>query len=618
MKRAQTQIVEREPAYRRIGANRPLKPWSLIALAALVTLIAAPVTWAQSVEVPISIQEKPETPESIQRALDGMEPEVDGWDGEVWNQALKAPMATLRDSVFLGEAIQQEALEALILPAARGLWLESASEDWLQGEGPWWFHSLRAEPGKSLDLAMADGFAILRKEMGGPVTRFEWHVETLEIKAADRIETELHMILLREDSSQSVVLHGFWRANWVKNEEGIVHLSNLRELERETSALKGVSGETRLAGFLDRSSSLFGGGVYQSQLKPGIDHWRERLHTKLGIGLLGHHGLAVGDVNGDGLEDLYVCEPGGLPNRLFLRQADGRSKEAAKDFGLDLLDFTSSALIVDLDNDGDRDLMVATASGVYGFSNEGTAGFQKRFEHLGTDLTSLAAADVDGDGDLDVYACRYSSPYVSSGLPFPYHDAENGAANWLLLNGGEWQFVESADRLGLEEGRFRFSFAASFEDFDNDGDQDLYVGNDFGRNALYRNEGGHFVAMAAELGVEDLAAGMGITWADWNRDGFMDLYVSNMGSNAGQRVTRSNSFLPNAAEQTKLEYLGHARGSSLYVSEESQAFRDKTVGSGARRTGWAWGGLAMDLDCDGHGDLVVPNGFVTGESTNDL
>lgn len=573
---------------------------------------------AQFVEVPASVQAKPETPKEIQGALEGMQPEVDGWDGEVWNQSLKGPMGSLRDAVFQGETLDAESLGALTLPAARGLWLEAAPDDWLKGEGPWWFHGVRALPGKSLDLPMAEGFEILRRELGGPATRFEWHVESLEIKESQRIETELHMILLREEGGQSVGMHGFWRANWVKNDAGQVHLVNLRELERETCALKGLAGETRLNGFVDRSASLFGGRLYHDQLKPGIDHWRERLHTKLGIGLLGHHGLAMGDVNGDGLEDIYVCEPGGLPNRLFLHQRDGGTVEAAKALGLDLLDFTSSALILDFDNDGDRDLMVATASGLYGFSNEGAVGFKKKFQQPGTDLTSLAAADVDGDGDLDVYACRYSSPYVSSGLPFPYHDAENGAANWLLLNGGEWNFVESAEARGLGEGRSRFSFTASFEDYDNDGDQDLYVGNDFGRNAMYRNDGGTFTNVAAELGIEDLAAGMGVTWSDWNRDGFMDLYVSNMGSNAGQRITRASGFLPEAAEKTRLEYLGHARGSSVYLSQAGESFTDGTVGSGARRTGWAWGGLAMDLDCDGNGDLVVPNGFVTGESTNDL
>ncbi|MBL4769629.1 MAG: VCBS repeat-containing protein [Planctomycetes bacterium] len=574
--------------------------------------------FAQRVQVPESLQGSVGTPQNIQSALKGMEPDVDGWDGEVWNGELQVPMDKLAQAVFLGEAFDSQSIVELMRPAARGLWLAGAPDSWLTGPGPWWFHSARAQPGQSLDLPMEEGLQLLRGVMGGKADRLEWHVESLELKGPARVETEIHVILLREQSGMAVGLHGFWRAIWERDSEGVVFLAAFRELEREASALKGVQGETRLDGFVDRSARMFGGALYRSQLRPGIDHWRERLHSKLGVGLLGHHGMAVGDLNGDGLEDLYVCEPGGLPNRLFLHQANGSSVEASKASGLDLLDFTSSALIMDLDGDGDRDLMVATASGLYGFANDGKGNFEKRFEHLGTDLTSLAAADVDGDGDLDVYVCRYSSPYVSSGLPFPYHDAENGAANWMFINGGDWRFVESAVEVGLGVGRSRFSFSASFEDYDNDGDQDLYVGNDFGRNALYRNDGGQFVSVAHELAVEDLAAGMGVTWADWDRDGFMDLYVSNMGSNAGQRITGSGSFLPRADEEVRSEFQGHARGSSLYLSQGGKAFEDATVGSGARRTGWAWGGLAMDLDNDGHGDLVVPNGFVTGSSTRDL
>ncbi len=584
----------------------------------LLSLLPLRPVMGQEVQVPKVVEAHDDTPKGIQDALLGMAPEVDGWDGEVWNQALKDPMTRLSKAVFLGAEYDPDALNELILPAARGLWLKAPPESWLAGEGPWWFHSARALPGQSVDLPMSEGFEQLRQELGGQATHFEWHVESLELKEDQRVETQMHLIILNTEGNTSVGLHGFWRAVWERDEAGLVRLATFRELEREASALRGLQGATRLAGFVDRSASLFGGELFRRQLQPGIDHWRERLHTKLGVGLLGHHGMAMGDINGDGLEDLYVCEPGGLPNRLFLHRPDGSTQEVGKQVGLDLLDFTSSALILDLDGDGDRDLLAATASGLYGFENDGSGRFSKRFEKAGTDLTSLAAADMDGDGDLDIYACRYSSPYVSTGLPFPYHDAENGAANWALVNGGDWKFVDATEELGLQVGRHRFSFAASFEDYDNDGDQDLYVGNDFGRNSLYRNNGGVFESVAATLGVEDLAAGMGVTWADWNRDGFMDLYVSNMGSNAGQRITHSEVFIPRAGDETRSEFQGHARGSSVYISQQGEGFEDATVGSGARRTGWAWGGLAMDLDCDGHSDLIVPNGFVTGESKADL
>ncbi|MCA9002035.1 MAG: hypothetical protein KDB61_08935, partial [Planctomycetes bacterium] len=70
--------------------------------------------------------------------------------------------------------------------------------------------------------------------------------------------------------------------------------------------------------------------------------------------------------------------------------------------------------------------------------------------------------------------------------------------------------------------------------------------------------------------------------------------------------------------ETRIQYQNHARGSSVYLSDSAESFTDQTVDSGARRTGWAWGGLSMDLDCDGNQDLVVPAGFVTGTTTSDL
>ncbi len=84
--------------------------------------------------------------------------------------------------------------------------------------------------------------------------------------------------------------------------------------------------------------------------------------------------------------------------------------------------------------------------------------------------------------------------------------------------------------------------AASWEDYDQDGDLDLYVANDFGRNNLYRNDDGQFVDVAAEAGVEDISAGMSVSWGDYNNDGQADLYVGNMFSSAGNRVTYQRQF----------------------------------------------------------------------------
>ena len=93
---------------------------------------------------------------------------------------------------------------------------------------------------------------------------------------------------------------------------------------------------------------------------------------------------------------------------------------------------------------------------------------------------------------------------------------------------GKFSFVDVTQESGLNQNNSRWSFAASWEDFDNDGDQDLYVANDYGRNNLYKNDNGIFKDIAAKSYTEDSASGMSVTWADYNKDGMMDLYISNM------------------------------------------------------------------------------------------
>ena len=89
------------------------------------------------------------------------------------------------------------------------------------------------------------------------------------------------------------------------------------------------------------------------------------------------------------------------------------------------------------------------------------------------------------------------------GRPIPYHDANNGPPNLLLRSDGPWTYTDATEESGLNHNNTRYSFAASWSDFDSDGDQDLYVANDFGRNNLYENREGRFIDIAAALGVED-------------------------------------------------------------------------------------------------------------------
>ena len=365
--------------------------------------------------------------------------------------------------------------------------------------------------------------------------------------------------------------------------------------------------------------------AYREQLLRSTDHWRARIPVNLGLDVVANHGLALGDVNGDGLDDLYLCQQGGLPNRLFLQNPDGTLTDYTAQSGTDWLDYCASALIIDLDNDGDRDLVVSQDFKLLLMENDGSGRFELSFgtsTHAQT--FSLSATDFDLDGDLDIYACGYnpSADRVRGGTlgePLPYHDAQNGGRNMLLRNDGNWQFNDVTEATGLNHNNNRFSFAAAWEDYDNDGDPDLYVANDYGRNNLYQNTKGRFVDVAAELGVEDMAAGMSATWADFNRDGHLDIYVGNMFSAAGNRITFQRQFKPGASNDMRAQYQRHARGNTLFqASSEGPGFSDVSVEQGVTMGRWAWGSIFVDLNNDGWEDLVVANGFISTEDTGDL
>ncbi|MDC0934965.1 VCBS repeat-containing protein [Pirellulales bacterium] len=377
--------------------------------------------------------------------------------------------------------------------------------------------------------------------------------------------------------------------------------------------------------FADCTEAVLGGvTAFEQQIRPGADYWMRRLEGHLSPRLLeGHMAISVGDVNADGLEDLYVCQPGGLPNRLFLHKPDGTVQDASAAAGVDILDWSLGSLLVDLDNDGDQDLAVLTGRRLLLLANDGAGHFQLRAKHEGKLEYSLTAADYDNDGQLDLYLCNYTGEERSVGLgrfgrPVPFHNATNGGANVLLRNDGDWSFRDVTQEVGLDHSNNRWSYAAAWEDYDNDGDQDLYVANDFGHNNLYRNDGGKFRDVAPEAGAIDANFGMSVTWADYDRDGWMDIYVSNMFSAAGNRVTFQQEFQEELSNEQRAVYQTLARGNTLLKNQGDGSFEDVSSAAGVTMGRWSWGSLFVDVNNDGWEDLLVTNGYLTQDPQQDL
>ena len=366
---------------------------------------------------------------------------------------------------------------------------------------------------------------------------------------------------------------------------------------------------------------------YSTQLFYGVDHWRTVLDGACGIDIYGHNGVSVGDIDGDGFDDLYVCQPAGLPNRLYRNRGDGTFEDITESSGVGLLENTACAIFADFDNDGRQDLIVVRANGPLLFLNQGGGRFRLKpnaFQFAnppqGT-FTGAAAADYDRDGWLDIYFCVYvyyqgADQYK---YPAPYYAAENGPPNFMLRNNRDGTFRDVTAETGLNSNNTRYSFCCGWGDYNRDGWPDLYVVNDFGRKNLYRNNGdGTFTDVAPQAGVEDVGAGMSVCWFDYDNDGLEDLYVADMWTAAGERISAQDVFQSKAAPEIRALYRKHALGNSLLRNRGDGTFEDATPSSGSGMGRWSWSSDAWDFDHDGFSDLYIANGMVSGPIRDDL
>lgn len=438
--------------------------------------------------------------------------------------------------------------------------------------------------------------------------------------SALRVDVRYDLVLTSEGNRREERV-GSWQMEWSRDASQQWRTRLWHFGKEKSSVLRGY-------GFVDVSQAAFAGvESYKSQLMYGADYWRTIMDGAIGVDVYGNNGIAAGDFDGDGFDDLYICQPAGLPNRLYRNRGDGTLEDVTEKAGVGVLDRTSCALFADFLNRGRQDLLVVCGSGPLMFLNNGNGTFSVKRDAFkfartpqGT-FTHAALADYDNDGRLDIYLCLYMY-YLGLdqyNYPVPYYDARNGPPNYLFHNQGDGTFIETTEASGLNANNNRYSFACAWGDSNGNGFPDLFVANDFGSSQLYRNNGeGKLEDVSEEAHIESVGAGMGCCWADFDNDGHQDIYVPSMWEASGQRVSHQPQFHRNASEGIRELYQRHARGNALYRNRGDGTFQNVGNSAAVEMGRWSWSSDFWDWDHDGHSDLYVSNGYLTGPEDDEL
>jgi tetratricopeptide (TPR) repeat protein len=332
-------------------------------------------------------------------------------------------------------------------------------------------------------------------------------------------------------------------------------------------------------------------------------------------------GVAWGDFDNDGNDDLFVVSAGGAldlpanqraPSLLFRNMGNGTFTKV-ENFP-DIRIMGMGAAWGDYNNDGWLDLVVTGYEVLMLFRNDrGVLAPDPRSPNLKGFWTGAAWGDYDRDGSLDLYVCGYirykpdgnnSQTSEQFGLEVPFtlnpssYEAER---NLLFHNNGLGTFIEVAEKLGVANPSGR-SLSALWHDFDSDGWLDLYIANDISENKLYLNKQGRFVDAGSAAWVAEYRGSMGLAAGDFNLDGADDLFISHW---IAQQYALYQSLLEaqkSAAKQNKSD--GKANANQLHFTDVAEV-----CGIGpASLQSIGWGTSFVDFDSDGWLDLVVANG----------
>jgi len=323
----------------------------------------------------------------------------------------------------------------------------------------------------------------------------------------------------------------------------------------------------------------------------------------------GGSAVAVDDYDNDGYEDLFITDSeNGKPNHLFHNNHDGTFTDVAQEAGIaggnDALNIVSDAIWFDYDNDGLPDLLVARFGTPILYHNEGHGKFRDVTAGSGLNkfgnTIAVIAFDYDNDGNLDLLFGNYFQPVNLLDLKDPHvlpnnlDGATNGGGVTLWHNTGRGTFEDVTDKAGL--GKVTgWTLDVGHGDFNNDGLQDIYLACDFGTDHIFLNNGdGTFREVTEKATGWDTKKGMNVDVADYNNDGWLDIYVTNI----------YDDYMKECA--------------MLWQNMGDGTFTDVSQEVGVCDTGWGWAAKFADFDNDGWQDLFVVNGLRSAGPENYL
>jgi hypothetical protein len=390
-------------------------------------------------------------------------------------------------------------------------------------------------------------------------------------------------------------------------------------------------------GFTDITKSA--GIDFESHHNPKLNE-PEWFPHRFGIMKYATAGVATADYDNDGWYDIFFCD--GANPCLYRNRGNGTFEDATSRAQLPVgLNAVHVAIFGDFDNDGDRDLFLGRSTGNnLLYRNNGNATFTDVTESAnvsGVWVSTAAAADYNNDGLLDLYLGRYLDPRIN--LPTTNFYTRNGQGNALLRNDGNLRFSDVTEEAGVREGGLTLGIA--WGDYDRDGDQDVFVANDFGRNALLRNNGnGTFADESRSSRTLHIGYGMSATFEDIDNDADLDIYVASVHSGQrwfGNSATLQRYLLTSIQEGTIFEdyplyreifdivggdwqNFGEEviRGNSLMLNNGDGSFADVSERCRVNPHGWYWSSAIFDFDNDCVQDIYSVNGWITGKEKDDL